>query len=108
MSATVTWPRPRSSASTRAACTRPIGPRGLGAELDQPGDVAEAVLGRAARGVRQRDGVADELAVDQDRCARRREVLQVARASSISRTSAAPASERPTTAASSPCSGSRR
>ena len=39
-----TCPRPRSSASARAAWTRPIGPRGTGSELDQVLHVLQAVL----------------------------------------------------------------
>ena len=65
-SSAITWPRPRSSASARAACDEADRPARAGAELDRRrSSSCEAVLAGVARGVGERDGVGDHVAVDE-------------------------------------------
>ena len=101
MSSDATWPRPRSSASTRAAWTRPIGPRGLAPNSISGAISLEAVLGGVAGGVGQRDRVADHLAIDEHGLGRRGVPAQVLEREALADVGRL-ARLRPTTAASSP------
>ena len=105
MSSGATWPRPRSNASTRAAWTRPIGPRGLAPNSIIACDFAEAVLGGMAGRVGERDRVADHLAVDEHVSRRRGVATEVLERQALPDRRPARPRLRPTTAASSPVLG---